>query len=70
MESDIDPREFLLDVEAWPADKPVRLTVTYAACTDDICHEVRQVYVLRRERDRDGGRAVSGQRLRARRKKC
>lgn len=59
-EADIDPREFLLDVSAWPEDKPLRLTVTYAACTDDLCQEVRQSYVLRRQRDRDGGRATSG----------
>ncbi len=57
--TDIDPREFQLDVAAWPANKAIRLTVTYAACTDQTCHEVRQVYELRRERDRDGGRAVS-----------
>jgi hypothetical protein len=59
-EKDIDPREFLLDVEAWPEGKTVKLTVTYAACTDDACHEVRQVYELRRALDRDGGRATSG----------
>ncbi len=60
VEKDIDPREFLLDVEAWPEGKTVRLTVTYAACTDDVCHQVRQVYELRRVLDRDGGRATSG----------
>ena len=60
VEKDIDPREFLLDVEAWPEGKTVRLTVTYAACTEDACHEVRQVYELRRQIDRDGGRATSG----------
>lgn len=65
VDSDLDPREFLVDVEAWPADKTVRLTVTYAACTDTACHEVRQVYELRRTRDRDGGRAV-GEGFRAR----
>lgn len=56
--SDSDPREFLLDVEAWPADKTVRLTVTYSACTGEDCHVVQQVYVLRRQRDRDGGKAA------------
>jgi hypothetical protein len=66
VEKDIDPREFLLDVEAWPAGKTVRLTVTYAACTDDVCHEVRQVYELRRQLDRDGGRATSGTGFRGR----
>jgi hypothetical protein len=64
-EADIDPREFLLDVESWPAGKTVLLTVTYAACTDATCHQVRQVYDLRRERDRDGGR-VFGEGFRAR----
>ena len=59
-EKDIDPREFLLDVEAWPEGKTVKLTVSYAACTDDACHEVTQVYELRRQLDRDGGRATSG----------
>jgi hypothetical protein len=28
VETDIDPREFLIDVEAWPAGKTVRLTVS------------------------------------------
>jgi hypothetical protein len=60
VEKDIDPREFMLDVEAWPEGNTVRLTVTYAACTDDACHEVRQTYELRRQLDRDGGRATSG----------
>lgn len=56
VDSDIDPREFLLTVEAWPEGKTVKLTVTYVACTRDECHEVRQ----------DGGRAVSGGGFRAR----
>lgn len=55
--SDSDPREFLLDVGAWPADKPLKLSVTYSACTDDTCRVVRQEYVLRLRRDRDGGGA-------------
>jgi len=66
VEKDIDPREFLLDVEAWPEGKTVRLTVTYVACAEDACHEVSQVYELRRQRDRDGGRATSGGGLRGR----
>jgi hypothetical protein len=56
---DGDPREFLLEVEEWPADAAVRLVVDYFACTDDVCHTVRQVYTLRRERDKDGGGARS-----------
>jgi hypothetical protein len=56
-ESDIDPREFLLDVAAWPDDKALRLHVTYSACAGQSCHEVRQSYVIRRQRDQDGGGA-------------
>jgi hypothetical protein len=56
--SDADPREFLLNVEAWPDDKPLRLTVTYYACVGDkACHTVQQSYLLHRKRDRDGGGA-------------
>ncbi|MBC7852548.1 MAG: hypothetical protein IAF94_03845 [Pirellulaceae bacterium] len=58
-ETDSAPREFLLDVESWPHDKTIRLTVTYAACTEDVCHTVQQVYVLSRQRDKDAGRAKS-----------
>jgi hypothetical protein len=55
--SDADPREFLLDVESWPADKPVKLTVTYSACVAEACHAIKQEYVLHLRRDRDGGGA-------------
>jgi hypothetical protein len=56
--SDSDPREFLLDVKAWPQDKPIRLTVTYYACVGEkACYSVKQSYVLRNRRDRDGGGA-------------
>lgn len=58
-ESDSAPREFLLNVDDWPEDKTIRLTVAYAACTEDVCHSVQQVYVLSRHRDKDGGRAKS-----------
>jgi hypothetical protein len=58
-ENDSAPREFLLDVEAWPVDKTIELTVAYAACTEDLCHSVKQTYVLSRHRDKDGGRAKS-----------
>lgn len=56
--SDTDPREFLLNVEAWPKDQPLRLTVTYAACVgEETCHQVKQEYVLHRRRDSDAGSA-------------
>ena len=53
--ADADPREFLVDVEAWPDDQPIWLTVTYAACIEDGCHAVKQEYVLYRRPDRDSG---------------
>jgi hypothetical protein len=56
--SDADPREFMLKVDTWPGDQPLRLTVTYYACVgEESCHAVKQQYVLYRERDRDGGGA-------------
>lgn len=56
--SDADPREFLLNVQDWPEDVPLTLTVTYFACVgEEICHSVRQKYVLYRRRDLDGGGA-------------
>ena len=58
--SDVAPREFLLDVGSWPADQPLTVTVTYAACVGDLaCYTVTQSYVLRRKRDIDGGGARS-----------
>ena len=56
-ESDINPREFMLDVEKWPADKTIKLTVMYFACTERECHEAQQTYVIHRKRDTDGGAA-------------
>jgi hypothetical protein len=56
--ADSDPREFLLDVESWPADKPVHLTVTYFACVGkEACHAIKQEYTLHLRRDRDAGKA-------------
>ncbi len=56
--SDVDPREFLVEVKEWPADEPLRVTVSYSACVGEkACYAVRQSYVLYRRRDLDGGRA-------------
>ena len=56
--SDSDPREFLLNVEAWPEDQPLKLVVKYFACVgEETCHAVRQEYVIHRSRDADGGGA-------------
>jgi hypothetical protein len=56
--SDADPREFLLDVETWSGEKPLRVTVTYSACVgEENCYAVKQEYLLRLKRDNDGGGA-------------
>lgn len=56
--SDADPREFLINVESWPDDQPIHVTVSYFACVgDDACYAVMQSYTLKRERDMDGGGA-------------
>ena len=58
--SDADPREFLLEVGAWPQDQPLKVTVSYAACVGETaCYTVKQSYILRRKRDIDGGGARS-----------
>ena len=62
-ESDIDPREFLLEVKGADGKslEPIELTVRYFACNDDEgwCKAVTQKYTISLERDRDGGRAMS-----------
>jgi hypothetical protein len=55
---DADPREFLFDVESWPAGKSLKLTVSYSACVGEkACYQVSQQYILHRKRDIDGGGA-------------
>lgn len=55
---DADPREFMLDVGAWPADETLRLAVSYFACVGEAaCYAVKQEYLIRRTRDSDGGGA-------------
>ncbi|MBW3543651.1 MAG: protein-disulfide reductase DsbD N-terminal domain-containing protein [Planctomycetes bacterium] len=56
-EADIDPREFLVDVNGADRERPLKLTVRYFACNDDAgwCKAVTQEYVVRFEVDRDGG---------------
>ena len=59
VDADIDPREFLIEVEAASLDKPLELTVRYFACNDEkgFCIPVTQRYVVHLNRDRDGGQA-------------
>jgi len=56
VESDVDPREFLVDVEA--AEKgPLKLSVLYYACNDagGWCKLLRQEYTVHLEADPDAG---------------
>ena len=57
--TDSDPREFLLDVAAWPAGSELTFDVRYFACSDKEgwCKPIEQSYVVRLERDRSAGMA-------------
>ncbi len=57
-EGDVDPREFLIAVEGASRDKPIEVSVKYFACNDEQgwCKPVTQKYIVRIQRDRDGGK--------------
>ena len=57
--SDIDPREFIVDVDADRDAGPFEVTVKYFACNDKqgFCIPVTQTYVVNQKQDRDGGQA-------------
>ena len=59
IESDIDPREFVIDVEAGREAGPFEVTVKYFACNDaqGFCIPVTQKYTVTLKQDRDGGQA-------------
>ncbi len=58
-ESDIDPREFIVDVDSEESADSFELTVKYFACNDEqgFCIPVTQTYVVNLQQDRDGGQA-------------
>ncbi len=58
-ESDIDPREFIVDVVADRDAGPFEVTVKYFACNDEqgFCIPVTQTYSVTLKQDRDGGQA-------------
>ncbi|MBI2478471.1 MAG: hypothetical protein HYV60_07480 [Planctomycetia bacterium] len=62
VESDADPREFLLDIEAGRGADSFEVTVKYFACNDKEgwCKPVTQQYTVLLEADRDGGNARRG----------
>lgn len=57
VESDIDPREFLVDVTGGQPDRPLRVTAFYFACQDEEgwCKPLTQRYQLYLKHDHDGG---------------
>lgn len=61
-EADVDPREFLVQLDNASADQPLEVTVRYFACNDEQgwCKEITQRYVIRIEGDRDAGRRSAG----------
>lgn len=56
--SDIDPREFLIDVKNGDPEKPLELSIDYFACNDEEgwCIPVTQEYTIFLELNSDGGR--------------
>jgi len=61
-EADIDPREFLVHVRREAgATEPLKVTVRYFACSDTEgwCIPVTQQYLVRLQRDPDGGSRMS-----------
>ena len=58
VETDSDPREFLVDVKNWNENQPLTLTVNYVACNkaDNSCTPIRQQYQVFRETDPAAGR--------------
>ena len=57
--SDIDPREFLVEIENGKSSQPIELTARYFACNDEEgwCVPVTQQYTIHLARDPDGGGA-------------
>ena len=60
--ADVDPREFVVDIESG-SDRdrpPLKVTVRYFACNDaeGWCLPLSQEYLVHLEPDRDGGRAM------------
>jgi hypothetical protein len=62
--SDIDPREFLVDIEGASPGKTLELTVHYFGCNDEQgwCKPVTQSYTIAFERDRDAGQPMRNRR--------
>ncbi len=59
--ADIDPREFLIEVQKAPrGSTPLRVKISYFACNDEAgwCKHLEQEYLVYLQRDADGGRRM------------
>lgn len=63
VEADIDPREFLIDVSGARPGATMKVSTFYFVCSDaeGWCKPIEQSYVVRLERDPDGGSVISEQ---------
>ncbi|WP_144058660.1 hypothetical protein [Rhodopirellula sp. SWK7] len=61
VESDNEPREFLVDVKDWDADKPITVKIQYFACNKEKgwCKSVQQEFTVWLDEDASAGK-VSG----------
>lgn len=59
VESDVDPREFIVDIDSDQDATAFEVTVRYFACSDEqgFCIPVTQTYTVTLQTDRDGGQA-------------
>ena len=64
VESDVDPREFLVEVDRCETTGPLELVVRYFGCNDEkgFCISVTQNYTIQFMADRDAGRPNNAQR--------
>ncbi|TWU23502.1 hypothetical protein Pla52o_30390 [Novipirellula galeiformis] len=57
VESDNEPREFLVDVKDWDADKPISVKIQYFACNKEKgwCKSVQQEFTVWLDEDKSAG---------------
>ena len=57
VESDNEPREFLVDVKNWEEGKPLTVKIQYFACnkTEGWCKSIQQEFTVLREKDETAG---------------
>ena len=58
-DADVDPREFLVDVNLGDSREPLELKIRYFACTETWCRPITQEYLITWDVDRDAGRVRS-----------